>query len=173
MTSLQEITLNFRRSDFEEIYFRNNNANYFVGPTIKSSFRILVVCTVLLIGVIIYYAGYTDSAAILAFPIAFYFFPLTDYIKHANVIRKWKKEIDVFLDEVGRIKSHKLILFENTFSLVQDEKETIENWGNFKSVEINTLFIGLSGNVNYTIPAKSMTAEQFQKLRQLISEKVK
>jgi len=98
---------------------------------------------------------------------------LGNYIHTFKKLVEWKKSIQVYLDREEKYSKNKLILSDEYFSLIQDEKETIEHWSNFKKVQIEENYISLDGKENYLIPKKSMSAENYKLLKDFISEKLK
>lgn len=166
-----EIILNYHRSHFEEIYFRNNNGNYIKSPVIKSSFKVLCVSTILFFITVLYYLN--SDIAVLAFVIIFYLIPVLDYLSNANKVRKWKLEVKEYLNNLDKIKNQSLTITEKSIAIKQDGKETIDNWDLFTSAEINNDFIALTGKGIIMLPAKSMKKEEFDFCKEFISLKLK
>jgi hypothetical protein len=87
---------------------------------------------------------------------------------------KYKMETKLYLDNLDKIRENKIVLSKNAFSLVQDKKETIEKWTEFKRAEIEDNYISVTSNTTtYLIPKKSMTPDEFQFLRTKLAEKIK
>ena len=95
------------------------------------------------------------------------------YLRAFIVLRKWKRQINKFLDREEKYKRNKLILTENFFTIIQDDTETMEKWSNFRHANISEHYISLKGEVSYFIPSKSMSAENYAEVRKIISEKIK
>jgi tetrahydromethanopterin S-methyltransferase subunit G len=85
----------------------------------------------------------------------------------------WKRQIHKYLDDLDKIKENKIIITPSSFSLVQDNRETIEKWTEFKKAEINDTYILLLTSTNYMIPKNSMTSDEFDSFKKVISEKIK
>lgn len=167
-----EIELNFSRQNFEEIYFKDYQGDYFRSKTTKISFRTLVVSTLLLIAIIIYSLIKDTYTFLVICCIAFAIVGF-NYIKTFLILKKWKTQIYEFLDSEERYNHHKLILSDSYFSIIQDDKETIEKWSNFSSVKVLDNYISLEGKENFLIPSKSMTTENYSILKKIVSEKLK
>lgn len=167
-----EIELNFSRQNFEEIYFKDHQGDYFRSKTTKTSFRTLVVSTILLIAIYVY-SFIKDTYTFLIFCCIVFTFVAFNYIKTFLILKKWKTQIYEFLDGEEKYKQHKLILSDNYFSIIQDEKETIEKWDNLSSAKISDDFILIEGKENFIIPRKSMTTENYSTMRKIVSEKLK
>ncbi len=173
MESKTEITLNFNRKDFEEIYSQNIEYSYFKSSLTKRPFQNLIISTLLLI-FFLYHSFTRNSIQILTIFIGILFlYNLINYLTKAFTIRKRKKEVKEYLDDVEKVKTHQLILTNETFQMIQEEEKVTEKWTDFKSAELNDLYAFLlSNNENYLIPKKSMTEFEFDNLKTLLSEKI-
>ncbi len=168
-----EIELNFNRKDFEEVYFNGNQASYVNSETTKNPFRNMLVS-----GLIFFFLlfksiseGGTQIVTIILGIIFIYF--LADYLTKAFGIWKRKKKVEVYLNGVEKIKSHKLILNKNTFEIQQENEIVTELWTDFKKPEINDMFTYLvSKSENYLIPKKSMTELEYEELKSIIRNKI-
>ena len=75
---------------------------------------------------------------------------------------------------IGRNISSKIILTDTYFSLVQDNKEVIEKWINFKTIKIeDTHIVLVSDQENYVFPNKSMEASDYNSFKDFITLKIK
>ncbi|QCX01341.1 YcxB family protein [Aggregatimonas sangjinii] len=88
-------------------------------------------------------------------------------------VRKWRRQIKEYLDSQEKYESHKIVVTDEYFSIIQDNEETIEKWSNFKRVKIFDSHIWLLGTENFIIPAKSMSPLEFNNLKRLVSTKFK
>lgn len=168
------IELKYSRTDFEEIYFRNGGDKTFLNHHLKKQRNTFILFASAFVLTLVYVISINENFGFLIFVGVFLCFSFYDwYIKAAPGI-KWKREIKIYLDGLDKIQENRLILTENAFSLIQDKKETIEKWTEFKRAEMEENFISLISNTTtYLIPKKSMTGEEFQFLRTLFSEKIK
>jgi hypothetical protein len=170
---MTEIELNFNRKDFEEVYFKGNQGSYLNSETTKKPFR-----NMLASGLIFFFflfklisdGGIQIGTIVLG--IIFLYF-LAEYFKKAFVIWKRNKKVEVYLNGVEKIKSHKLILNKNTFEIQQENEIVTELWTNFKKPEINDMFTYLvSKSENYLIPKKSMTELEYEELKSIIRNRI-
>ena len=95
------------------------------------------------------------------------------YAGEVNNIRKWKKSIFSYLDREEKYSRNKIILSEEYFTLVQDNKESIEHWSNFKTVNIYETYVSMAGSTTYLIPKKCMADAEYDVLKEWISTKLK
>lgn len=161
MHHAKTIPLTFNRKDFEEIYFKDNNGSFFFGSTIKRDLVALVVSLLFLIGSIVYSLKSNKSAGWILFLSILTFAFLLRYIVKAVKISAWRKSISAFLDNVEKVNSHKIIITDSAFCLVQDGKESIHKWTTFTHAEINDDYLLLTGPVQYFIPKKSILKEDY------------
>ncbi len=172
MTENIEITLNFHRNHFEEIYFKNNQGSYIHNTEIKPLFRNSVILLMVFV-LLFFYTKAKNEYEILIIP----FIPLIvfifKYLEKLAIIQKWKKSVIRYLNEQEQYISHKLILSNNSLSVIQDGQETIEKWTNFTSIKILDDYISLNSSEHFLIPKKSVTPEEFQILKKIISAKTK
>jgi hypothetical protein len=168
------IELKYSRTDFEEIYYRNGGDKTFLNHHLKKQRNTFIVIGAIFILTLIYIISINENFGFLIFAGIILCFAFYDWFIKAYPGIKWKKEIKIYLDGLDKIRENKLILTENAFSLIQDEKEIIEKWTEFRRTEMEENFISMISNTTtYLIPKKSMTPDEFQFLRTLLSEKVK
>lgn len=172
MKQITEIRLNFNRNDFEEIYFKDNQGNYFKDPTIKPLFRNLLMYVFVFLSCVVYSKIVDDYGIFLIASIGLLYFAYS-YLERLAFIQKKKKEIISYLDKQEVYTLNKLVISENHFSIIQDKEETIEKWENFKSVKILDNYVSLMSKEHFLIPSKSMTTEEYKLFIKLVSEKAK
>ena len=172
MNKTIEIALNFVRSDFEEIFFKDNQGDYIKDPTIKNRFIYFLLSLIGFLILLIQYLITQEIGALIIALIALLTFGYY-YLERFLVLKKWRKEIVVFLDKAEQYSSHKLVLSDNYLSIIQDNIESIEHWENFKSVKVYEDFIFLEGKENVLLPLRSMSSKEYDVLKTVVSEKVK
>ncbi len=168
-----KITLIFNRKDFEEIYSQNIEYNYFKSSLTKKTFQSLIISSLLLIG--FFYHSFTQNSIQIQviFIGAIFLYNQINFFTKALTIRKRRKEVSKYLNEIEKIKSHQLILTNETFQIIQESEKTIEKWVDFKLTEINDTYVFLLTNKeHYLIPKKSMTESEFGYLKTFLSKKV-
>lgn len=164
--------LHFSRQDFEEIYFKDHQGDYFRSSTTKGLFIALSVGLALLTVAGVYWF-YNDSLELIVFaciPVALLAF---FYIKACRVLYVWKTQVSNSLDKEEQYEHYQIILSDGSFSLIQNDKETIERWSNFVKATISDEYIFLEGSQNIMIPRKSLKAEDYGELKKVVSEKIK
>jgi hypothetical protein len=171
-TMSTEIALNLERSQFEEIYFKDNNESYFNSALIKSRFRLLIATTIVYVFIAIGSQYNSIFSATLGIGTVIFGLVAASYLAKVNVIRKWRKSIHVFLDDLEKHKQFKVILSENHISFFKDEEEITDPWTSFNQFESNADYILISGNQKYFFPSKSMSKANFKTFKKVLSEKI-
>lgn len=168
------IELKYSRTDFEEIYFSNGNDKTFLNSQLRKERNTFFVLCSIFILTLIYNLYINENYGLLTLTGAFLCYTFYDWYKKASLWIKYKMEIKLYLDNLDKIGENKIILSKNAFSLVQDKKETIEKWTEFKRAEMEENFISLTSNTTtYLIPQKSMTRDEFELLRTILAERIK
>jgi hypothetical protein len=168
------IELKYNRTDFEEIYYRNGDDKAFLNYHLRTERNTFFVVGFIFLLTLIYTLLINDNHVFIILIGVLLCFALYDWYKKASHWVKWKKEVKLYLDDLDKIRENKIVLSKNAFSLVQDKKETIEKWTEFKRAEIQENFISLTSNTTtYLIPKKSMTPDEFQFLRTMFAERIK
>lgn len=168
----KEIELKYNRKDFEEIYFRNGDNRILLNPNLRKDFNIIIVIAAVLTGTSIYYEATGKNAGFVIFLFILISLASIRFYAKATPFITWKSTINSYLNDLEKIKKSKLVLSSNTFSLIQDEKETIEKWSEFKKVEIEPTYLLITGSTTYLIPKKSMKDFEFELFRKIITEKI-
>lgn len=83
------------------------------------------------------------------------------------------ESISLILSTVAKkVQSHKIMVTDSAFSLVQDGKECIHTWVKFTYAEINDDYILLVGDVRFFIPKKSVLKEDYDFLVKETRERI-
>ena len=168
---MTEIILNFKRKDFEEIFFRDGNEKIFFSPMAKESTRLTLLFGITCLLLLMHSVSTDENWAWSVFALAVFIIQCVKlYPKIAHLL-KWRKEIKDYLDVTSKYQSNKIVLTEQTFSLIQDTNETIEHWSNFKTVQIKEDAIFLYGKIDYLLPKKSMEIGDYETLKEYIRKK--
>ncbi|MBL7973338.1 MAG: YcxB family protein [Candidatus Kapabacteria bacterium] len=168
------IELKYCRTDFEEIYYRNGNDKTFLNSHLRKERNTFFVVSSIFVLTLIYIMAINENYGFLILIGVLLCFAFYDWYKKASHWIKWKKETELYLDDLDKIRENYIVLSKNAFSLIQDKKETIEKWTEFKRAEIEEDFISLISNTTtYLIPKKSMTPDEFRLLRKMLAEKIK
>jgi len=102
----EEFDLKFDRKDFQRIYFRNNAASLFFGPTTKKAFAIFMIVLVITIG-LSFYAVPNEHDAVFFISWAILGLIAMNYAKKAGTVSRWKKSIKLFFKEEENFKTMK------------------------------------------------------------------
>jgi hypothetical protein len=168
------IELKYSRKDFEEIYFRNGSEKTFFNKQLMLERNTFLLIGAIFIADLIYLLSTSENFVFLIVIGILFSYSFFNWYKKALPGIKWKREVKNYLNDLDKIKHNKIILTNNAFALVQDQKETIEKWTEFKRVELEENFISLiSNSTTYLIPKKSMTSEEFLFFKTMIVSKIK
>ena len=168
------IELNYRRKDFEEIYFRDGGGKTFLSPRLKGKRNLSIFFAVVFTLTLIYTLLTQRSFGVVLFAGLLFCFSLYEWYSGALPTMRWLKEVRSYLDGLDKTKEHRLLLTDTAFSIVQDKNETIEKWTEFKRAEIEENFVSLTSNTtNYLIPKKSMSEGEYELLRTIAAKKIK
>ena len=148
-----EIQLKFSRQNFEEIYFKDNQGDYWRSGTTKSAFITLILMGAILIFILVYALIADNYRALIFFGILF-IVAAFNYVSAFRVLYKWKSKIFDFLDREEKYQNCKILLTDKSFTLIQDGIETIESWANFSSVKISDEYISMEGNEHFIFPCE-------------------
>ncbi|MFM7015454.1 MAG: YcxB family protein [Bacteroidota bacterium] len=168
----KEIILNYHRKDFEEIYFSHGRDKVLFHQDVKKEFYTVIIVFSILIVLFIYYLSTGNNLQILVVTTILFFLASINLYKKASPLFKWKNQIHAYLNDLSKIKDHKIIIEPLSFSLVQDQQVFIEKWTEIKKVEITDNYILLQTNSNYLIPKNSMTLQEFDFLKNIVLEKI-
>lgn len=167
-----KIELKYQRKDFENIYYKNRQANIFWSTPVKEYFIIFSVFSILFL-LSFTYSFFTNLlwglSIFLMFLLTLSFF---SYRTKASPILKWKKQVVKYLDRLDKISHHEITLTKSTLILTQDDEVIITKWIRFTKVIFNDESIQLSGSDEYLFPKNSMTQSQFIYLKDFILDRI-
>ncbi|WP_157485923.1 hypothetical protein [Flavobacterium soli] len=167
-----EIDLTFRRADFEELYFRNGNENLFFSPTAKTQTHIFIFLGLLFLFFLVHFRITNESQENMLFVCILWILSAIILGGKIYTVLKWRKSIKTFLDKTSKYKINKLIVSEVSISIIQDDKEHIEKWSEFKKADINDELIILCSTVNYMFPKKSMTNQEYELIKEIVRDRI-
>ncbi|HAO08748.1 MAG TPA: hypothetical protein DCQ50_17620 [Chryseobacterium sp.] len=169
------IPLRYNRTDFEEIYFKDNQGSLFFSPTTKNktifTLVIGVILTVLHLGNLVS----LDNIGVYYF-LNFVFFGSILYLLAAFItIVRWKKVITKYLKSLDNSSFFQLELTEMFLIINIDHQEDYIQWKEFTKVESKNDYIFLqSGIQNYLFPKKAMSEEDYiffkESLKKILSK---
>jgi hypothetical protein len=168
-----EIGITYRREDFEEIFFKDRAGDYFRSESVRGSFSAMAILGITLFMTLIYATFYSVYPLIVWLLALMFVTHLVNYVRAARKLYRWKKEVKDYLDSTERYRQYSIILSAESFTIRRDDEDVIEKWENFKSAYLSDAYIRLYGQENFFIPSKSMSSDEYQVLREAISEKIK
>lgn len=169
----KEIILHFERTHFEDIYFKDDQGDYIKDPRIKNKFWVLLIYSISFPLTILFYGSSYSKEIYILFLILLAILGY-DYYTQFVVLKKWKQKILIYLNDLESYTSHKIILSNQYFSIIQDTEEVIEKWSNFTKVEIKEDYMLLiSEKENYFFPNKSMSSSDYNIFRAFVCDNIK
>lgn len=166
------INLHFDRKHFEDFYFKDGHEKLFFSPTVKKDSKLALVCFGIFITVGVYHLITQQHIGALIVSAVVLLISLIQLGRNLYVVLKWKKSVKDYLDEVSTYKSNKIILTEQTFTLVRDEHETIVKWSSFKRLDITPLMVSFIGETSFAIPQRAMSESEYKRFYEIIKEKI-
>lgn len=156
------IPLKYNRTDFEEIYFKDNQGSLFFSPTTKNK----TIFTIITGGIlaVLHFGNLISSENIeLYYFLNFVFFISILYFLIAFItVVRWKKVITKYLKSLDSSSFFQLELTDMFLIINIDHQEDYIQWKEFNKVESKNDYIFLqSGIQNYLFPKKSMSEEDY------------
>ncbi len=168
-----EITLNFNKADFEELYFKNGSDKVLLSKTVKEHFILSLIAGCFFIASLFYSVIVNKSWGIFTITTLIFVLLVNQLIRKMSPVVKWKRSIKDFLNEQAKFINQRITLSENTLTLKQDTTVTIVRWIDFKKVVINDKSISFYGDTDFMFPKKSMTSQDFDLLKNEILLRIK
>ncbi|MCW3159756.1 YcxB family protein [Chryseobacterium oryctis] len=168
------IPLIFNRTDFEEIYFRDNQASLFFSPTTKNKTFFIIILG--LIFAIIYFNDLASLNSLGFYYIIGLIFLFSVFRLFVSVITtvRWKNGIVKYLNSLENNSFFELELTDNFLIVNIDYQEEYTQWKDFTKIEIKYDYIFLqSGSLNYLFPKKSMSEKDYNLLTKTLKENIK
>ena len=169
---MTEILLKVDIEDLKRIYFRDNEQKYFFGPKTERQSIYLV------LAIVIYpvWVSYTLSANKLwQFVLGSIFFCLAifSFWMVTRPIIKRKKAVLRFLHEAENVKTLKFQYNDQYLIHIQDDHQLKLEWGVIDRAVITDSYIWLFSTTNILLPKRSMSAEAYESLSEMIMSSVK
>lgn len=170
-----KIELKYNPQDFREIYYQNGQGSVFTYKPTQTA--IIYFLSIVLFICIIYFVSY--QRPYMSWLLVFALIILLITIIHGVIIitkyLRWKAATKNFIRELSRYKSFNIHLTSSAIEFTQDSKITIDKWDSIQSVSIfeNYLMMFKGTELAYFIPEKSMKPDEFIKLKNFITLKIK
>ena len=171
MTPLS-IRLTFRAEDFSPIYFKDGYHLVFKNPNTRNQALLTIVVGIIWLAVGIKLLAYGGPKGI--FVAISVILAITAYRvkRRIDSITRWKTAIAAFLKKLDTPTERSLLLTPESFVYQDGTEETLENWADVLSAEIEDDYISIVGSAEYLFPKKSMSNEEFSQLSMFISKYV-
>lgn len=168
----KEIILSVKRKEIEKLFLSKKGGNYFTSELLIEPFLYSVICIILVIGLIILeqFIEIPSLFYIVVVPITVFF--VWQYFLMVRGLFKHKKSIKDWLDYVESFKNFKVNVTENSISLTMDEQVTIQKWSIITYCKMDDKRITLKGESQIFLPAVSMTGDEYEFLKEIISKKL-
>lgn len=169
----KEITLNLKKSDLEELYFKNGKEKLLFSKPVKEQFILTLIAGLFVAASLTLSIITHKSWGIFTIITLLFILIMNDLFKKMAPIKKWKRSIKDLINEQTKYISQKLILSEDSLTLKQDTTITVIRWNAFKKVVMDTYSINLFGDEQLIFPKKSMNSAEFDFLRDEILLRIK
>ena len=168
----REIILSVKRNEMEKLFLSKSEGNYFTSEILIEPFRYSVICIIILIGVISLdqFFKIPTFCYIVIVPVTAYF--VYQYYFMVKGLYNHKKSIKDWLDYVESFTNFKVNMSENSIALTMDEQVTIQKWSSITYCKMDDKRITLKGESQVFLPAVSMTGDEFQFLKEIITRKL-
>lgn len=156
------IPLKYNRTDFEEIYFKDNQGSLFFSSTTKNKTIFTIIIGVIL--AVLHFGNLISSDNMgLYYFLNFIFFVSIIYLLIAFItVLRWKKVIEKYLKSLDNSTFFQLELTDTFLIININHQEDYIQWKEFIKVESKNDYIFLqSGIQNYLFPKKSMSEEDY------------
>jgi hypothetical protein len=170
-----KIKLNYNPDHFKEIYYRNGQGNIFTHKPFRNVIFIPVL--LLLVTIVLYFLSFKFPQISWTIGLCLAFIFVTGIYATISIVKymKWKKGIETNLKGLSDYKSYNLTISSGAIEFSSDSKITIDKWDNLKSVLIEDeyIFLRYENEAAYMFPAKSMSMDEYEKLKEIIKIKIK
>jgi hypothetical protein len=168
-----EIHLKIRKEDIEEFFYSDGSEKHYFRQIFKK--LILPFLLFVIFSITFYIWKQFESSASSLFWLctvtgSSYFIYIC--VK-AWPIYKLIIAVRIYTQNLIEFENTIVSLTDNTFSEKQDNNEYIEKWTELKNVIIHENGIWVTGKKSFLLPRKSMSPNEFELLREVISTKIK
>jgi|GEM_PF-2688786 len=167
------LPLHFRKADFEAIYYKDNYHLIFKNPNTRNQALLAIVVGIawLAVGARLLISGGNQTIfVVISILLAITAARLK---KRTDSIKRWKKEIGIFLENLEKPTNRALVLSEEGFTFEEDnEADKIERWEEVLQADIEDDYISISASVDYLFPKHSMAPGDFEQLAAAVSRYV-
>ncbi len=173
------IKLKYDRKVFEEAFGKYKEFDFILWPKLRITNLIAIASIIFFLIVILNrfpdtFSQISKGRFLFFLLIASIFLSMIFYDRFQKYkrITQYREEVKNHLDQLDKISENKLILSEETFSLLQDENELNEKWMDFKNIVIEEDFIALNSALNsFLIPSQSISSEDLALLKSVLLQK--
>ena len=168
---MTEIILKLDIDVLREVYFKGKEPNVFFGPQTKKQALYLLV-SLLTYPFFAFYAIGKDQSLFVLGSIAFTL-PVFGYYQAVKPMWTWKKSVDNFILESGKIKDLKFTYDDKILIHTSDNQIIKKTWDTIEKAVINTDCIWLFSDSDILLPKKAMTENEFNALTLVVLDQVK
>jgi len=170
-----KIELTYNPQDFREIYYQNGQGSLFTyKPTQKA---IIYFFSAALFICVIYFVSHKVPGISWLLVLALFGLLITGINMGITVYRylRWKADTESYIKGFAQYKSFHIQLSPGAIEFTQDSTTTIDKWDSITAAHFfeNYIMVYQEHEAAYFIPAKSMKPDEFIKLKNFISNKIK
>lgn len=157
---------------FQDLYYKDNKGSYFKSEVVGNSFKMLVVGIALSIGAVVFAYVLKMNDGFLAIPFIYTIIVFGYYLMKISILYKWRKSVNRYLSEVGKIKTAKILLTDSGFAIEVDNKTYIDSWNSINGADILEDHVQIRTKEGVIIPKSTMTDAEFEILTTVLKEKL-
>ncbi|RMZ59466.1 hypothetical protein D1632_07440 [Chryseobacterium nematophagum] len=174
MNEEKTIILQAARTDFEEIYFNENQGNLLFSPMTKGKTIITIITAIILFTTFLLKENLSEDNVGILYFLSFIFLLCAIFLSvSVNRVSRWKKQVNNYLSSLEDCNVYEIRFDHHFFTVnIDNEKETSE-WTDFETFDINEKFISLEGKYSYMFPKKAMNEKAFVLLEKTIKDNIK
>lgn len=157
---------------FKDLYYKDNKGSYFKSEVVGNSFKMLVIGIVLSIGALLVTYLLKMGNGFLAIPFIYTIIVFGYYLVKVSILYKWRRSVNRYLSEVGKIKAAKILLTDSKFAIEVDNKTYIDSWDTISGADILEDHVQIRTKEGVIIPKSTMVEGQFEILTTVLKEKL-
>jgi len=152
----------FSKETFDELYFSNDNLNYFKDNRVKRKFDLMVYG---MFGCLTLFLSNILNSLLLILCLIFVMILVVDYFIACFPIVKQRKQLRKYYKVHSEPNTFKIQIKSDGFVFHFNDKEQFSKWNDIEVISNNDLYVSFKSDINYLVPAKCMVENEFKELR--------
>ena len=160
----------FSKEAFDELYFSNDNLNYFKDTRAKRKFGLMVYGV---FGFLSLYFTNLLNSLLLILCLVFVMILIVNYLIIFLSIFKQRKQLTNYYKAHSEPNKFRIEINSEGFIFYSNDEEHFSKWNDTKIISNNNLYISFKSDINYLIPSKCMVDSEFEELRNYVVSSTK